>query len=152
MKRRPMQDWAHSSIQRELEETEKNLGPYLDSRDWEIVYRRVGGCWMIWIQRKQRASIDDISPAFAEQVEENFQLWTSGPIFSLVDFAIALEKLRDFIHQLSKKLQSAKGSGPLQPFLFASSPKGRGGGGSRRRREGGTAPPTGVRVRPKRGP
>lgn len=111
-KRRPMQDWAHASIQRELEETEKSLGPYIDSRDWEIVYRRVGACWMVWLQRKPKKSINDRIPSFAEEVEENFQVWTSGLIFSLVDFAIALENLRDFIHQLKQETSVSRGDVP----------------------------------------
>lgn len=99
-----MQDWAHTEIESELREAEREFATHLEARDLEFVYVRIGGQWTFYIRRKRKKG-------FADDVEENLKVWASGLILNLVDFAIAMEAMREFIQALFlEAAQRASGS------------------------------------------
>lgn len=102
-----MQRWAHDEIEEELKEAERRFFGILEAQGLEFVYFRVGGQWMFYIRKKakKKTFADD----FSEDVGDALKVWSSGLILSLVEFAIAMEAMGDFIQELLRAVAEKSG-------------------------------------------
>lgn len=85
----PMQKWALDEMLHELELATKELEVHEELELRHIVLQNPRGV-AFWLQRKRKKRMD-------EKIEEELRLWSSGAILNLVDFAIALEDMRELV-------------------------------------------------------
>lgn len=81
------QKWAREEMLRELEREQEELE---ENQMLELRYAIAPNGLMFWLEKKRKKK------RLQEEVQDGMRLWTSGLIFSLVDFMIALQEMRDY--------------------------------------------------------
>lgn len=81
------QKWAREEMLRELEREQEELE---ENQMMELRYAATQNGLMFWLQKKRKKK------RLEEDVRDSIRLWTSGLVFNLVDFMIALQEMRDY--------------------------------------------------------
>lgn len=83
------QKWARNEMLRDLQIAQEELEA---NELMELRYTATQNSLVFWLQRKRKKSLE-------ERVQDDIRLWTSGLVFNLVDFAIALQEMRNYLSE-----------------------------------------------------